>query len=118
MEAYFEQIPPLEIGRKGQWILHEDLIYISELAGTIVVPKGFETDLASIPQILTPVFPKNDDHRPAAIVHDYLCRLDEVERSWADRVFLEAMKVNQVFGWRRWLMFLGVRIGAIFTGKG
>ena len=116
--AQFIEIPALEIGRNGQWTLYGDLVYESDLVeGPITVPEGFETDLASIPRIFTPVFPKNGRHRPAAIVHDFLCREGIFPRKLSDKIFLEAMKLFSVPKWRRWAMFAAVRIGAIFGSK-
>lgn len=110
----FVQIPTLAIGGSGQWILAGELIYESDLAGTIVVPEGFETDLASIPRIFTPLIPKNGKHRAAAIVHDWLCRMGAVKRRTADRVFLEAMKHLDEARWRRWSMYSAVRVYSLW----
>lgn len=108
--ARFIKIPTLEIGRKGQWILADRLIYSSSLIDDLViVEKGFETDLASIPRVFTPLIPKNGKHRAAAIVHDYLCREKPVTRGVADKIFLEAMKVLKVRAWRRNAMYFAVR---------
>ena len=109
--AEFIKIPPLEIGDKGEWILAGELVYKSDLLDEpVIIHTGFETDLSSIPRILTPVFPINGRHRAAAIVHDYLCLEGEVGRKLADRVFLEAMRVSEVSSWRRYLMYAGLRI--------
>ena len=114
----FIQIPPLEIGFKPEeWVLTAQCIYQSDLPGDnnkpvlVTVPKGFITDLASIPRIARFFIIKNGRHRAAAIVHDYLCRLKmEFSRVLADKIFLEAMKISDVPRLRRWLMFAAVRI--------
>lgn len=109
--AEFKRIPYLSIGRDGQWNLVEPCIYQSDLwEPLITVPAGFETDLASIPSIFTPLIPKNGMHRAAAIVHDYLCRDKSFSRPLADRIFLEAMKLLGVPTWQRWSMFAAVRL--------
>ena len=108
--ARFINIPALEIGRKGKWVLSGALIYQSDLLKKeIVVPIGFETDLASIPRIFTPLIPKNGKHRAPAIVHDWLWRETFVLPSLADKIFLEAMKVANVSAWRRYTMYHAVR---------
>jgi hypothetical protein len=115
--AKFINIPPLEIGDKPeQWVLHEDCIYQSDLKGDdglvalVVVPKGFETDLASIPRLFRLLMPKNGRHRAAAIIHDYLCRLKlDFSRVTADKIFREAMKLLEVPRLRRWAMYAAVR---------
>ena len=38
----------------------------------IEIPKGFSTDLASVPQPLWPIFPPWERYGPAAVLHDYL----------------------------------------------
>lgn len=108
--AQFIQIPALIIGRSGQWLLASELIYDSTLLESkVIVPRGFETDLASIPRIFTPLIPKNGYHRAPAIVHDFLCRQEICYRPTADKVFLEAMEVSNVAVWRRYTMYFAVR---------
>lgn len=109
--ANFAQVPSLRIGRNHMWHLEGELIYESDLwPEAIVVPKGFETDLASIPRWFTPLVPVNGDHRASAIVHDYLVRLEGFHRPLADRIFLEAMKEAGVPGWRRYIMYWAVSV--------
>lgn len=108
--ASFGEIPPFAAHGVSEWRLCGALVYNSDLAGRIVVPEGFVTDLASIPQIFQALLPQNDRHRLAAVVHDYLCRLEGFDRRMADRVFLEAMKVLEVQVWKRWSMFLAVAL--------
>ena len=106
---------------KEQWWLNGECIYQSDLPVgdpcKIVVPDKFETDLASIPRIARLIIPKNDRHRAPAVVHDYLCRLDDFSRKLADKIFLEAMALVTVGRTRRRLMYWAVRLGAIFKGK-
>lgn len=114
----FIKIPALEIGTSGQWILHGNLKYSSDILDDfVIVPIGFETDLASIPRIFTPIIPKNGNHRPAAIVHDWLCRKDDFKRKTADKIFREAMKVLGVRRTRRYAMYYAVRIGAVMANR-
>lgn len=114
--AKFLNIPPLDIGKKKEeWILTEDCIYITNVktaAGpksVVIVPEGFVTDLASIPRVFRLLIVKNGKHRPAAIIHDYLCSLKlKFSRVSADKIFLEAMKVCKVPRIRRRLMYMAV----------
>lgn len=108
----FINIPPLDIAKKSEhWILTEDCIYESDLwTPLITVPEGFPTDLASIPRIFRFLIVKNGKHRAAAIVHDYLCTLGlDFSRVLADKIFLEAMKLQGVPRIRRRLMYWAVR---------
>ena len=112
------------------WWLEGELVYQSDLNGEdgkpllVTVPDRFQTDLASLPRFppfIRSIFLKNGKHRPAAVPHDYLCRLGMAfPRRLADRVFLEAMKVVGVKRAHRYLMYWAVRINTermILTGK-
>jgi hypothetical protein len=119
--AKFINIPPLDIADKPeQWILTEDCVYLSDYLWPegnpikVVVPAGFVTDLASIPRfppLLRFFIIKNGRHRAAAIVHDYLCRLKlDFSRVMADKIFLEAMRLQGVPKMRSRLMYWAVAI--------
>ena len=113
--AEFIKIPALDIGRKGQWVLTFPLEYQSDLlVKHIYVPTGFETDLARIPRVFTPLIPKNGKHRAPAIVHDWLCRNKITSKKVTDKVFLEAMKVSNVSKWRRYAMYYAVRAASVW----
>jgi hypothetical protein len=57
------------------------------------VPKGFETDLASIPRPLWALFPPHDSYTiGAAILHDYMYRFNAgVTRKQADDIFYHSL---------------------------
>jgi hypothetical protein len=96
----------------GKWVLTAPLIYQSDVAGrTFVVPKGFQTDLASVPRLPVIFLLTGDTSSQAAAVHDYLYSSHEVPRAMADAVLREASEVIGVPAWRRWLMWAGVRAG-------
>jgi len=78
--------------------LDADLVYDSELLKQIViVPKGFYTDLASVPRMpIAYWFYGGRSHRES-VIHDYLYRVDSdpiVTCMVANNVFLEAMKAR------------------------
>lgn len=92
------------------------------------VPSGFVTDFASVPRSLTWLIPTMGTYTRAAIVHDFLCvELAEVHRrgrGWAgwrqspsardvDGVFRRIMREERVPLVRRWLIWAGVRWGAL-----
>ena len=58
----------------------------------IVVPRGFITDMASIPGWCQSVIQKDDLHKKAAVVHDWLYELHPCKRKTADEIFLKLMK--------------------------
>ena len=81
----------------------------------IVIPRGFTTDLASVPRVFQSIIPKLGHHIRPAIVHDYCYEgFTNLDRREADAMFLEGMQQTKV-GWlRRNVMWLAVRVG----GKG
>lgn len=78
------------------------------------VPKGFETDFASIPLVFQNLLSKFDVSRRAAIVHDYLYRTHGkggiYSREQCDKIFLEAMEILGVPWLRRKTMYRAVRL--------
>ena len=95
-----------------KWILVDALLYQSDLAKrTIVVPAGFETDLASVPRLPVVYWLTGNTSTTAAVVHDWLYQSGEVSRGMADAILREASAATGVPFWRRWLMWAGVRIG-------
>ena len=100
-----------EEGNRGE--LLDDFIYLSEvLEDIIVVPKGFETDFASVPRILWNILPPIGKYTKAAVIHDYLyAKGENLTRNKADAVFLEAMRDLDVWEVTRFSMWMGVRLG-------
>jgi hypothetical protein len=62
----------------------------------VTVPKGFVTDLASIPRALWSLLPKTGRYAYAATVHDYLYWEQNLTRAEADDIFLTALQDSQV----------------------
>jgi hypothetical protein len=112
----FVQVPPLDIGRRGLWVLAGALLYYSDLLEQVIrIGAGFETDLASIPKWVPRwIVDVNGKHREAAILHDYLCRKKDFDRAMADRIFLEAMVVLGVKRWRRNVMYAAVSASTLY----
>lgn len=95
----------------GLWVVMTPLVYISKVAGiTITVPAGFQTDFASVPRLPIAYALFGDTSDEAAVVHDYLYTTHLVPRVMADAVLREASKLTGVPAWRRWPMWLGVRL--------
>ncbi len=96
------------------WRLLDPIVYDVGTIGSgdrITVPKGFETDLASIPRIFWSILPPAGQYAPAAIVHDYIYVYQTRTRAEADKIFREAMKQLGVPWHRRNLMYSAVRVG-------
>lgn len=108
---------PLRVEQQpdGRWKTLRHLCYHAGREGSeevYEVPKGFETDFASVPRLLwSLVGHPAGPYAPAAVLHDWLYATAPVSRSRADSLFLEAMAVLQVRWTQRWALYLGVRIG-------
>lgn len=96
----------------GRWRLVADLLYQSDVVGAVItVPRGFVTDLASVPRLPVVYWLTGGTSNEAAAVHDWLYTTKLVTRAVADRVLREASAATCVPVWRRWLMYWGVRLG-------
>jgi hypothetical protein len=114
-------LTPLRVEKKnGTWVLLDCLHYQSDAIERIIyVPRGFETDFASVPRLPLMFWLLGDRAQGAAVVHDFLYRSELVSRRLADAVFYEAARVEGVDLPSSWLFWLGVRVGgwAAYGGK-
>lgn len=92
-----------------------DLIYVDERMGKIIVPKGFMSDLASIPSPVQNIISKVGPYDGAAIVHDWLYCVQIFDRCTVDNIFLRLMKKSGVGFLTRYTMFWAVRWCAGFA---
>lgn len=105
------------------WQLRQDFVFISPTWGGLVVPRGFITDLASVPWFARWYVSRDGDHLKAAVIHDYAYAMDSllapieagqwsrIDRRAADRLFLEAMEVRGVRPAKRRVIYAAVRFG-------
>ncbi len=95
-----QPIPPVDFRPfvDGQhWIVRQPLRYrIGVSTQEVVVPPGFVTDFASIPQALQSIIKANGHYILPAVVHDYLYWNQTCTRKQADQIFLLAMIENKV----------------------
>ena len=95
-----QPIPPVDFRPfvDGQhWIVRQPLRYrIGVSTQEVVVPAGFVTDFASIPQALQSIIRANGNYILPAVVHDYLYWNQSCTRKQADQIFLLAMIENKV----------------------
>jgi hypothetical protein len=106
-------LTPLDLRayKPDEWVLLLALIYMAKDGKRYIVPRGFITDLASIPRLLRALFDINGQSRAPAVLHDFLYCMHYTTRAEADALFLEALEAAGV-GWAtRWSMYLGVRSG-------
>jgi Protein of unknown function (DUF1353) len=100
------------------WIVYQDIHWTppvgapANLPSIVSVPKGFVSDLASIPPYFWWALPPTGRYGHAAILHDWLYwRQSGVDRATADRVFEVAMAELNVDPALRKAMWAAVRVG-------
>lgn len=95
-----------------RWELVKSYRY-ADAAGTIIIPKGFVTDLASVPRLFWWLIAPMELSAVAPIVHDYLYQTGGISgrysRRASDDLFLSIMIREHVPIWRRVLAYLAVR---------
>jgi hypothetical protein len=106
------------------FVLHKEIHFRSTIAGgTIIVPTGFMSDLASIPQFAWSLFMAPDDPRMelASWVHDYLYGVRgqvmgrALSRADCDRILTDEGMVDLgASPWQRTVVKLALRL----FGKG
>lgn len=102
----------------GRWKVERSFRYYIGDEGSndfVDVPYGFETDFASVPRPFWAILPPDGTYSQAAVLHDWLYSIKggDIEpprdRKECDDIFLEAMGVLKVPGWKRYLMYYAVR---------
>ena len=98
------------------WEVVEPLVYRGR-RDTFVVPDGFLTDFASVPRVVVWLIPRFGRYTPAAVLHDWLVTAGlitgVVSSRDADGLFRRVLQELGVPPVRRWLMWCGVRWGAL-----
>ena len=98
------------------WRVEEPLVYRGR-RDRFTVPSGFRTDFASVPRVVVWLIPRFGRYTAAAILHDWLCTVGietgQVTSREADGLFRRVMREQGVPVVRRWLMWAGVRWGAL-----
>ena len=97
----------------NRWKLAVPLHYTPTDAPSVVVPAGFECDLASIPRPFWSLLSPQGNYAKAAVLHDWLYTVaaprSDAARLAADRAFLKAMKEEGVRWLARTIMYRAVR---------
>jgi hypothetical protein len=102
-------------GDGKHWILTAPLHWTDTKEDwTVIVPVGFDTDLASIPRPFWPLFPPSGRYAPAAVLHDWLywhgmVQTEPITRRYADHVLRTAAGDLGVSWPVRWAIWDGVR---------
>jgi Protein of unknown function (DUF1353) len=99
-----------------RWALVDALVYQGR-RDRFLVPAGFRTDFATVPALVRWLVPRFGTYTLAAILHDWLVteglRTGAVTSRDADGIFRRVMRESGVPVIRRWLMWAGVRWGAL-----
>jgi Protein of unknown function (DUF1353) len=78
---------------------------------SITAPRGFVTDLASVPNAFWSILPPTARYSYPAIIHDYLYWFQPVDRATADSILKQAMEDLRVSSWKIFTIYNGVRVG-------
>lgn len=102
------------------WELLKDVVY-KDRDIEYRVPVGYHTDFASVPRATSWLYPRTGAYSAAAIIHDWLITdmlpTGYITSNHVDETFRSAMKELGVPFARRWVMWAGVRLGAIGNKK-
>ncbi len=77
--------------------------------GEVLVPRGFKTDLSSIPEWARGIIPQVGRHNVPSVVHDFCYVTRWRTRREADDLFLALMAIKRVPWLRRNIMWAAVR---------
>lgn len=83
----------------------------------IVIPAGYDTDLASVPAVLRPICATYGAYNRASIVHDWLYEVrglisvsgPKFTRWQCDRIFFDIMVTDGVPAWQAVAMYWAVK---------
>lgn len=95
------------------FFIYQDIQYTLTNGKVIVIPKGMETDFATIPRFFWRLFPPHlKKYRQAAVVHDYLyvTKTEITSRSYADAEFRRILIQNKTPIFVAWLFWLIIRL--------
>lgn len=114
MEIFFEPPPspvvqPFADG--ANWMLHSAMVYQigDDYSLTMMVPKGFVTDFASIPKKFHSIMGSTGPYANASVIHDYLYWLQACSRKQADNIMAIAMQESRVGPYTAKLIHTAVR---------
>jgi hypothetical protein len=111
-ELRYRVLPDCRRGRRLVELTHKLQVRVrtpGEFGMVIIVPKGTQSDLASIPRALWPIMPPDGPYQEAAVVHDWMYAAG-YSRWWADAIFRYIMEATGIPLWKRWVMWAGVRL--------
>ncbi|MCP4050719.1 MAG: DUF1353 domain-containing protein [bacterium] len=115
--AFPKQLDMRTLPSGKEWMLLKDFSYHHPKV-IINVPKGFITDIASIPRLAHPLITKNGPWTFSAVIHDFLYAVEFSDQKTCDDIFLDAMIEWGVTWHRRNIIYSAVRtFGRIVWNK-
>lgn len=103
-----------------RWVLRRALAYTGAPGyehECYEVPEGYVTDLTSSPRITHFIAPVAGTHSPVSVLHDWLITdalpAGKISAVDVDGLFRRALKDLGVPPVRRWIWWVGVRLGAL-----
>jgi hypothetical protein len=122
-------VPGKDFSGAPSFFIFVDMDYFSLLAPviwtpaayrekSIMVPRGFVTDFASVPRLFWSLLPPIGRYGYAALFHDYVYWQQTILRAEADRVFKDTMVELGVSAWKRGLLFGAVRLFGFVAWRG
>lgn len=100
----------LTVFKDNSFRLQSDF-YVSLEGKEIVIPEGFETDLASVPRVPVVYLSVGGRGHKAAVLHDWLYYKALFPRITCDQYFYHALRESGVGYIHAKAMYLGVRMG-------
>lgn len=102
----------IKLRKEGEdWYTDEKLEYITDNDVRIIVPEDFKTDGATLPRFFWRVVGHPfAEYLRAAVLHDRLYATKRFSRKVADKIFLEAMKSDNVNIIKRKIIYWAVRL--------
>lgn len=102
-----------------RWRTAETLVYEGGEGDVFTVPSGYVTDFATVPRVAVWLIPRFGNYTRAAILHDWLLTdalpAGMVSARDADGIFRRVLRELGVPPSRRFVMWLGVRLGSLFS---
>ena len=99
--------------------LQNNVLYIDFNNDTYLIPRGFETDGASIPKVFWSIIgsPFKGQYLYAALIHDYLCKMGvdgtpKASRKVTNKIFYNCMRYYGVGRCKAKMMYWAVKVGA------
>lgn len=106
-----QEFCPSGIPKPNEWVVDQPLIALLSLPNgeKVIVPRGYITDLASIPRVFRAIFNVNGLLRAPAVLHDWLYSSQRFTRAQSDAIFLQAMESRGIGRAERYAVYAAVR---------